>query len=136
MAVSGVNYDEGSEVQGMGYKSVYLHYGKDKEKLFNSGNFVKDWWDMRKFQIKELSDSEPHFSHSSSVDHFIMDGAPYDSAYLHMVDGLVVRAVLKYVDRTDPQYLWSQQDIYEGGIEFFVPKGTQPTWEELKEMYK
>ena len=80
MAVSGVNYDEGSEKQGMGYKSVYLHYKEDDEKLFNTGNFVKDWWDMRKFQIQELSESEPHFMHSSTINHFIMDGAPYDSA--------------------------------------------------------
>ena len=132
MAVSGVNYDEGNE-KDLGYRSVYLHYGKDKEKLFKSGNFVKDWWDLRKYQIQKLSKSEPHFSHSSTVDHFIMDGAPYDSAYLHMVDD---KAVLKYVDRTKKNYLYEQQDVYEGGIEFFVPEGTQPTWEELKEMCK
>jgi hypothetical protein len=133
MAVSGVNYDEGSEVEGMGYKSVYLHHGNNKEKLFNSGNFVKDWWDMRKFQIQFIIDDDFIFCHSSSVDHFIMDGAPYDSAYMHVIDE---KPVLKYVDRTDKNYLWTQRDIYEGGIEFFVPKGTQPTWEELKEICK
>ncbi len=75
---------------------------------------------------------EQPISHSSSVDHFIMDGAPFDSAYLHIVDG---KGVLKYVDETDPGYLYTQQDVYEKGIEFFVKEGTQPTWEELKEMY-
>jgi hypothetical protein len=132
MAVIGINYDEGNE-KDLGYKSVYLHYGKDKSKVFDSGNFIKDWWNCRKFMIQDLGDTEQHWSHSSTVDHFIMDGAPYDSAYLHMVDD---KAVLKYVDRTDPQYLITQQHIYDGGIEFFVPEGTQPTWEELKETCK
>ena len=67
---------------------------------------------------------------SSSVDHFFMDGAPYESAYLHMVDD---NAVLKYVDTSDP--MWVLDDSLNG-IEFFVPQGTKPTFEELKELCK
>jgi hypothetical protein len=135
MAYTTINYRDG-EKDNLGYESVEIHYGRgksEKKKFFNTGNFVKDWFDCNKFKVMELAETEPFFTHSSSVDHFIMDGAPYDSAYLHM-DG--DRGVLKYVDRTDPMYLISQQDIYEGGTEFFVPEGTQPTWEELKEMCK
>lgn len=135
MAYTTINYNDG-EKDNLGYESVEIHYGRgrnEKKKFFNTGNFVKDWFDLKKLQITELSDTEPFFTHSSSVDHFIMDGAPYDSAYLYMEGE---KAVLKYIDRTDPMYLISQQDIYEGGIEFFVPEGTQPTWEELKEMCK
>lgn len=47
-----------------------------------------------------------------------MDGAPFESGYLHMVDD---KPVLKYVDTTDKNYLYSQQEIYEGW-EFFVPE--------------
>jgi hypothetical protein len=79
----------------------------------------------------EIMDDEPHLSGSSSCDHFIMDGAKFDSAYLHIVDD---KAILKYLDRTDPK--WYLSDICEEGIEYFVPEGTTPTWEELKEMCK
>jgi len=125
MAVYGINYDDGNE--DLNYESVRIHYGKDEEKLFNSGNFVKDWFDLVKFIIMELSQTESHFVGSSDVDHFFMDGADklYDEAYL--VDATVdgeLKSVLSYV--------------YDGDdhIKFYVPKGTQPTWNELKEMCK
>ena len=130
MAFIRINYDDGNR-ENLSYESVEIHYGNDLKKCFASKNFIKDWWDMRKFMILELSD-EIYFTKSSSVDHFIMDGAPYDSAFLHIVDG---KSVLKYIDYAEDNYLYSQQDIYEG-IEFFVPQGTQPTWEELKEICK
>ena len=130
MAVIGINYEDGD---GSTYESVRIHYAGNKEKLFNTGNFVKDWYDMRKFMIQELMDSEQYFCHSSDVDHFCMDGAPYDSAYLHTTDE--GEPILKYIDHNDPDYLFSQAKIYEG-LEFFVPEGTQPTFEELKEMCK
>ncbi len=100
---------------------VIISYGENNEKVFSSGDFVKDWYDMRKFMIQELSNTEPVFSHSSSVDHFIMDGAPYSSAYLK-------------IDKNKNPYLSYEICDYDNGIEFFVPEGTQPTWEELKEM--
>jgi len=132
MAFTTINYDDGNK-ENLGYKSVEIHYGKkEQKKFFKSGNFVKDWWDLRKFQIQKLSGKEAFFTHSSTVDNFIMDGAPYDSAYMHMVED---KAVLKYIDRKDKNFLFNQRDVYEG-IEFFVPEDTQPTWEELKEMCK
>lgn len=130
MAFVTIKYNEGA-FDDLGYKSVELHYGTNEKENFQSGNFVKDWYDMRKFMIENLFNSESHFSHSSSVDHFIMDGAPYDSAYLHMIND---KPVLKYLDMSDPNWVSNQADIFENGIEFFVPEGTQPTWEELKEM--
>jgi len=130
MAYITINYDDGNK-ENLGYKSVEIHYGDKQKKFFATGNFMKDWWDMRKFMIMELADTETHFSHSSSVDHFIMDGAPYDSAYFHMVDD---KPVLKYINCSDLTYI-TQQEIYEG-LEFFVAKNTEPTWEELKEICK
>lgn len=130
MAVIGINYGEGSD--DLNYQGVTLRT-VDKTHVFNSGNFVKDWYDAKKMYIN-VQENEGHLSQSSSVDHFIMDGASdlYDSAYLHMVNG---EPVLKYVDTSDLNYLHTQRDIYEGW-EFFVPVGTQPTWKELKEMTK
>jgi hypothetical protein len=56
-----------------------------------------------------------------------MDGADFDSAYLHIVDD---KPVLKYIDRSDD--LFTQRQVWDDGWEFFVEPGTQPTWEELK----
>jgi hypothetical protein len=126
MAVYGIDYDEGNK-KNLGYESVHVSYGNlDKKKVFNSGNFVKDWFDLIKCIIVELSNTESHFVGSSSVDHFFMDGADelYDEAYL--VDAIVdgeTKSVLSYV-------------YDEDHIKFYVPKDTQPTWEELKEMCK
>lgn len=126
MAVYGINYDEGNE-KDLGYESVDISYDNlKKRKVFNSGNFIKDWYDLVKFIIMELGQIEPHFIGSSSTDHFFMDGADklYDEAYL--VDAVVdgeTKSVLSY-------------EYDEDAIKFYVPKGTQPTWSELKEMCK
>lgn len=121
MAVFGINYDEGNE-QDLGYESVDVSYGKDEKRIFNSGNFVKDWFDLIKFIITELSKTESHFVGSSSVDGFFMDGADYDEAYL-VVD-----------EKGVPELCYG--DFERIGTKLFVPVGTKPTWKELKEMCK
>jgi len=142
MAVIGINYEGGNiyddqdECIGndLVYESVYVHYNigpKSEEKIFKTGNFVKDWYEANRFYNLELSDTE-HCSHSSSADHFFMDGAKYDSGYLHMIDGV---PVLKYLDRNDDNWIYTQRDIYDGW-EVFVEKGTTPTWEQYKEYVK
>jgi hypothetical protein len=141
MAVIGINYEganhdydnNGERIEtpgGLKYKSVYVHY-EGGEKVFDSGNFIKDWFDAKGFYARGLMDNEPYLSGSSTCDHFIMDGAPYDSAYLHIIDG---KQVLRYVDRSDD--LFTQRQVWDGGWKFFVEEGTQPTWEELKEICK
>lgn len=120
MAIISIQYDEGNK-QNLGYKSVLIDYGDDlkEKKLFNTGDFIKDWYDMRKFMIKTLHNSEQFFINSSTVDHFLMDGAPYDSAYLQTHDDGT--PYLSYI-------------FGEDEIEFFVPRGTKPTFDELKAM--
>ena len=120
MAVIGITYEEPIPST---YENVDIQYGDGmkEKKIFASGDFVRDWWEMRKFMIQNLLDSEHAFCHSSSVDHFIMDGAQFDSAYLRTDDD----------GKPYFQYEWNGE-----GIEFFVPKGTKPTWGELKELYK
>jgi len=141
MAVIGINYtgaehdyDENDEriatPGGLVYESVYLHY-KGGEKVFNSGNFVKDWYDAKEFFARNLMETE-HLVGSSTVGHFIMDGAKFDSAYLHTVDDV---PELKYIVWSDEiEKMIENSKIYEDGWEFFVDEGTTPTWDELKEM--
>src|SRR5690606_16097134 len=121
MAVININYDEGNEMD-LGYESVEISYDNLKsKKVFNSGNFVKDWFDCIKFCILELPDGNHPIVHSSSVDHFFMDGAKYDSAYL-ITNDASKKVYLSY----------PAKDEDTDGIELFVPDGTKPTWEELK----
>ena len=124
MAVYGINYNEAGSEQPLNYESVRVHYGKNEEKLFNSGNFVKDWFDLVKFIINVLSETEPHFVGSSDVDHFFMDGADelYDEAYI-------------VPDETGVAEL-CYGNFEEIGIKLYIPKGTKPTWTELKEICK
>ena len=122
MAVIGIHYEEGTP--GEDYKGIYAHYhdkdGNSLEKTFFTGDFVKDWYAHNKWVSNEIEGElkyEPHFSYSSSRDHFIMDGAPFISKYLKIEDG--------------KPYLTSD---YDGkGTECFLPKGKENwTWTEYK----
>lgn len=120
MAIININYDEENK-QDLGYKSVEIFSNNSLSiEIFNSGNFIKDWYNCMKFCLMIMSNEEHPIAFSSSVDNFIMDGAPYDSAFLYFIN---TKASLSY-------------DNNIKGIEVFVPKGTQPIWEELKEMCK
>jgi hypothetical protein len=123
MAVIGINYNEGNPET---YESVRISYGNlEKEKIFSSGNFVVDWYNLNKWIQNEIEGElkdEHHFSSSSSVDHFIMDGANVVSRYLKIKDGKPV--------------LESEYDFMDEGTEFFIPEGENWTWEQLKEYVK
>jgi hypothetical protein len=125
-----IEYNEGNK-GNLAYKHVSISYDNEK-KEFSSGNFVVDWFNAKKFFVQELNEKVDYMVQSSSVDNFIMDGAPYDSAYLHFVDD---KPVLKYLDRTDKYWFFDKEKIADG-MEIFVPENTKPTWEELKEMVK
>jgi len=108
------------------YKYVEISYrkaGENKTKIFNSGNFVRDWYDLNKWvaqnQETELGD-EYAYAASSSVDHFITDGAPYIARYLKL-------------DENNKPYLDSNFDFIDQGTEFFIPEEVDWTWEQLKE---
>lgn len=126
----GNNYDEESgEVisNDFVYESVTISTKKEKF-IFNSGNFVKDWFDAKKKYMDELQDTEHYLSASSDINHIQSDsGNKFDSAYLHVVDD---KPILLYTDANKSDYVWME------GWEFFVPAGTKPTYEELKEMCK
>jgi len=121
MAVRSIEYDhsEGS----IKYNSVQIHLmiGNREVKVFDTGDFVKDWFNSVKFVLTGGIGEYPVLSDSSSVNHFIMDGASslYDSAWLVLGDE--AELVYKYT---------------EEGFELFVEGGTKPTWEELKQICK
>ena len=126
MGVIGIKYREFGDP--LDYESVCIHTTLKGEIIFDSGNFVKDWYDAIKKFITELTEN---LSHSSSCDHFISDGAKFDSAYLHIIDD---KPILKYLNKSNDNWINTEMDVYENGIEFFVKEGTTPTWKELKEM--
>jgi len=113
MSLVSINYNDGTPE----YYSVELLYvddNKDCEKLFNSRNFVKDWFSAMKFYA-QLNDG---LAYSSSVGHFISDCGLYDSAWL------------KFNNK-----LWELEYEYQSGcLEFFVPKGEKLTWNKLKSL--
>ena len=122
MAVYGINYDEGNK-KDLGYKSVRIHYGRDKEKVFDSGDFVKDWFDLVFFMVNGLANKESHFIGSSDVDGFFMDGGDdlYDELYLIEKDG--------------ENALVDDPSLYDKCLRFYVPKGERPTWSDFKSKY-
>lgn len=112
MAVTGIDYEE---MRPGTYKAVTLLYGKDQRKRFETGDFVRDWYDCVKFELTELAGKEHAFAISSSVDHFIMDGAEFDRRYLVVVD--------------------DEAELVEGdeGVMFFVGRGKDYSWAEFRE---
>lgn len=136
MGVIGINYDGGiqnyddngnpiGERIPIIYESVYI-ISQNKTYKFDSGNFIVDWYNAMKKFYQDLVNNEPNLSYSSSVNHFIMDGAPYDSAYLHFENE---NSVLKYCDGLDFE---NDRKIYEYGLELFVEKNTRQSYEEYK----
>lgn len=132
MAVISIEYDEGSSRADLNYKSVGVSgYSESSKRKFDSGDFINDWYNAIKYALHELG-NEP-LCHSSSVDHFIMDGAKFESAYLHT--DKVETGELLYFDRSNPNW-WMDSYIDEQGIEMFVPAGERWTWAQLKEYCK
>jgi hypothetical protein len=121
MAIKRIRY---TEPDTSTYEAVEINYADDQEKVFDSGDFVRDWYFLLKWIILEAEFKNEPLINSSSIDHFIMDGAPYDSAYL-------------VFDNDEPQLAYAKDcwdDCIDEGIEFFVARDTKPTWEELREI--
>ena len=145
MAVISINYGDHKK-PNQTYKHVSISSSRSaKKKVYRSGYFVKDWYMAKRYYmlILDKAGNEPMFSQSSSVDHFIMDGAKFTSAYLHMEEELYVdengvaqkrhNPVLKYFDdEPDEIKKWKLID----GWEYFVPLNARWTWAELKSYVK
>lgn len=121
MAVISIKYT-GKDID-IKYESVIITRRTGEEYIFNSGDFVKDWFSAKKKYINIAYD-ELYLLQSSSVDNFIMDGAKYDSAWL------------MYGPDGETPHLVYQSEEADGGWEIFVNPGTTPTWEEHKKQCK
>lgn len=109
-----------------GYKETikYIHLSCDDD-IYNSGNFVVDWFNVITDYI--VNNKYSYITVSSSLDHFIMDDAPFHSAYLYKMNN---KWELIYIDEIED--LLEQDIIIRKGIEFFVPENNRMSWEELK----
>lgn len=106
------------ETKQSGYNYCCVTFRGEKTK-FKSSDFVKDWFEAIRFAIKTAGtyegEADTHIVSSSAVDWFAQyNGAIYDTAYLDSKG-----AVLSY-------------DYIEDSFQFFVPKGSEMTWEQLK----
>lgn len=92
------------------YKNVKVYYSPEKESIFESGDFCKDWFLATKEALLHsvFSKDDPHVLFSSSVDHFFMDGA--DELY----------DVINIPDTT---------------IQIYIPKGSKMNWEKCKKLW-
>lgn len=117
MAVVSINYDQ---VKKNKVQYNHIELSNDMIILFNTGDFLQDWYNLKKYCAEN---SVYPLAHTSSVDHFFFDGAKYDSAYLVFEDD----------DTFDLKY---GSEYYDEGIEIFVEKGTRPTWIEHHNKYK
>jgi hypothetical protein len=97
-----IDYDECKQTT---YRKIKVTL-RDKNStvlLFDTGNFIVDYYHFQEFQMKVMYDLFPEgFSavHSSSVDHFFMDGELYHERYF---DG--AEAPLFPFKHNDPDFL-------------------------------
>jgi hypothetical protein len=114
-----INYDD---VDAKSYVAVQVRPRIGEEQVFNTGDFVKDWFHANKWIVNNWTDEEIHLRHSSSVDHFIMDGGGnlYDSRYLSF-------------DEDYEPILIEYTENMGSCIEVFIPKNSNFTWGQLKE---
>ena len=123
MAVISINYDDGTDG---GYVDVEIHTDDSVKIPFNTGDFVKDWFDCMKYVITGMLGDYYFLSHSSSVNHWIFDDTEnkYKSMYLRLID-----------ENNDTWELSEEYSHEKKGIEFFVESDWSGTWKELKEKY-
>ena len=119
MAVISVNYNEGGDLKYL-ETSIY-HNGESID--YDSGDFVKDWYDALKFILCGGLYEEYHIAFSPSVLNFISDTGLYDTLYLRSIDS--------------EGNSWELIDTYdELAFQFFVPKGKRYTWKQFKQLHE
>lgn len=124
--VFSVLYDEGNPSS---YKGVQIKSNDFEYTFTNFGEFYKDWFDLYCYVVK--NELKYGIICGSSVNQFVKDSKLYDSAYLYIMDGK--EAYLWYHNTTIPDWLLNYSKTTKG-IEFFVPRGTKPTWKEFKKL--
>lgn len=107
------------------YDSVQVWLSENNQAMFKSNNFVKDWYNaLEFFCTKVYPIKKENFLYSTSVNQFLSDGGEefVDRAYL-VFEGDEHKLVY------DPEYAGEK-------LEFFIPKGENWSWNELKNFCK
>lgn len=110
------------------YKSIYIFTGKDSNKSydkhtiesFESGDFIKDWYNAIRFIAKFLCDYD--INYSTGIQDFIGLCDLYDKAYLLNSGGMW--QLTKDKPETDKYF------------QLYIEKGQCPEWEEFKNYCK
>lgn len=102
------------------YNNIIISLNDDREDIiFESGDFIVDWYQTMKWCAHNDNNNDI-IKMSSSVNHFIMDGAKFDSAYL----------VLK--PEPHLEYFDGKNFEITNNVEFFIPEDEKWSWDELK----
>ena len=118
MALISLNKDNGKYASlAVTYPDDY--YDGESQKIFDSGDFIKDWYDSIKFLLVDMGLTGRIYL-SELLSDFI-EKSPYDKAYL-IVDKKTGESKLVYNKIEN-------DDI----LDFFVPAGEKPTWNQLRE---
>lgn len=127
MAIININYNKVNDK--IEYISTDVSRLNNNEKIFNSGDFVKDWYQAIKYCLNLENE---YFSYLSSIDDFIIDGAPYDSVYLYLDEN--ENPILYYPNNSTPENVKEGEEFLDSKkdkIELFVNRGEKLSWEEL-----
>lgn len=117
MATVRINYDKDT----LDYKSVVITYDFNKKvKSFDSGDFVRDWYDATKFRMV-LDKVEFDFKELPSVNNFDFLTNKFDRAYLKRSKN---EFYLKY----------DVKEYDHFSVKYYVKAGTTPTWDELRKI--
>lgn len=84
MAVVSIDYEDGNDPTELDYRKVELWFGPKEIYTSSLGEFHLDWYKVIRSLIHQFK--LPSWSYSSSVTHFLMDGAPFFPAYAVLND--------------------------------------------------
>lgn len=120
-----VDYNDGS---GDGFRGIVLgHDGK--EKRFNTGDPLIDWYDFYKYVYSGLPKTElgtGFLTGSSSVDHYFMDQDEYIQKYMKFEDDK-----FHFIENFDDMSLGEIDECIKGVI-----RKDMTSWEEVRDYYK
>jgi len=106
-----------TSVNDEGAVNITYNFNKDS-KLFDSENFVKNWYDCTKFKM-HLDKREFDFKDDESVNEYIKKHS-------------LVETRLKKTD--DGWCLDYENENTWRSVVYYVAEGTNPTWEELRSL--
>jgi hypothetical protein len=106
-----------TSVTDEGAVNITYNFNKDS-KLFDSGDFVKNWYDCNKFKM-HLDKREFDFKDDLSIEEYALKHS--------LVETRLAQAEGGWVLDYDNKKTWRS-------VLYYVAEGTNPTWEELRKI--